>query len=1332
MSTSILARLQVALGFDSSEFDSKLAKTTKQLESTGKKMEKVGQSLSIGLTAPLAGFGAFAIKASGDFEAAMNRVQAATQAPARELDLLQQKAKELGLNTKFSAQEAAIAMEVLAKNGLDTAQILGGAVDASTALAAATGGDLATSADIATDVMLNFNKAASELQGLVNGITGATLESKFGIEDYRLALGQAGGVAGQLGVSFEDFNTAIAATSSAFTSGSDAGTSFKTFVQRLAPQTDKAAKAMQKLGLNFFDAQGKMLPMRDVAEQLQDAFADLSDEQRTLYGTEIFGSDAIRTGLLLAKQGAEGFDQLAESISKVSAAGQADTLMKGWSGAILEFKAALEGFQIALGESGLLDFGTSIVKGVTEALRSLSQLSPGILRVGMVFAGLAAAIGPALVAIGFLSSTVIPALVAGLTAVVSPVVLVAGAIAGVTVAIAAIAASAGAFTSLKEETDSANKSFDSQKAKVTDLYQNFMPLLQRHDELKTKSKLSTEEQEELKNAVAEIAKVVPGAVTQFDEYGRAIGVSTDAAYKFLEAQRLLMETRNKDRIAAETKELESYQRQLEEIRKIIAGGVISKGAVGPQGIPKIDTLTPEDMVRLGEKATELERKIKGLKLSIADYSGQSLVQEDTKKVEDRNKALDKQAEIIGLLARQQELLKDAQERKTSATTEEDITLANRQIKVIEKEIARLEDLGSVIARISNMGRITLTPELELNLPELKDDQIGAEALKEAQKSFQRAAAEGMAYGDVFAHIKTKIDITRSAISSLLTQGFQLDSTPVQDLISVLGQLQTKSEEIRIQKFEVQVISNVQQELEKAAAKAELFGDTFKSQESKIEGVQTKISNLLAKGYQMDSEPVKQLQIELDKLQEQAKEIQASKIDVALSATGGEESQASLQAVNLKIAEVKGKIVDLRAQDFDFNTQGIRELVAELAILQAQANSIEVQQLGADVSVNIPDVSAQAKAYGEEAAKKYGEGFFKVADEIEKVQEAIAGLRLQGFEEGGDEITSYQVKLQELRTAANEAIVQRVGFEVEENPLASLDQYIGTTVASVTANISTIQGALDKLTLGDPETWNVELISQYQDKLIQLETQLSGLKDAEFEVNIQSNVAEELARIAETEAVLGESFDEVAAKAGVLNSAISSMIDNGFGRGNAVIQGFAEQLALLPAEMENLKAAAEQLSEDMSKAFEGMFENVLVAIGEGIGNLIAGGGGMDQMFNTILEVVGKFISQMGEMLIAYGVGMEAFKQAFSNPYTAIIAGMALVALGTAISSFARSAPTGSAGGGGGAAIGGGGSASPGRQLGSQAPQLIQVEGRISGHDLRLVQVNYDNKARRTGG
>ncbi len=325
------------------------------------------------LAGGLVAFGRSALNAGREFQAMMQRVEAATKASEAEIAQLSAAAKDLGATTAFTATQSAQAIEVLTKNGLDVTTILGGALDSSISLAGALGSEVAPAADLVTDLMQQFGLEADKLPEIVDRVTGAAFTSKFGFDDLRLAIAQAGGVAGTTGVEIEEFLTVLSATASSFASGSDAGTSFKTFLQRLTPESAKAAGVMKDLDLQFFDAQGNMRTMAEIAQELQDGLAGLSEEARNEALKTVFGTDAIRTAAALAKQGAEGIRDLSSAIGEISAQEQAEVRLRGLDGALKELAAAWEALNLEAAENGGLDLAEEAVRRVTDALRYLTE-----------------------------------------------------------------------------------------------------------------------------------------------------------------------------------------------------------------------------------------------------------------------------------------------------------------------------------------------------------------------------------------------------------------------------------------------------------------------------------------------------------------------------------------------------------------------------------------------------------------------------------------------------------------------------------------------------------------------------------------------------------------------------------------------------------------------------------------------------------------------------------------------------------------------------------------------------------------------------------------------
>lgn len=369
----------------------------------------MGGAFLAGTTALAGGLAAITVsgvKMAQELQAQMSSIQAVMGASTDEVKQLEDAIVELGLdpNLKVSTQEAAAAIEMLGRNGLTTQEILDGAARSTVLLSNATGGDFAQSADIATDVMALFNIEAADMITAVDGITSVVTNSKFSVNDYALALAQGGGVAATAGVEFADFNTTIAAISPLFASGSDAGTSFKTMLQRMANPTGKAIDAMMELGLvtedgknQFYDAEGSMRSMSEIAGILAAATANLTEEQKAQALSTIFGSDAIRAASGLALAGADAnltaaqaaeifgvsmeeaarmvenginqFDVLQATMGNTSAADAAATRMDNLAGSLEILEGVVDAIKIKIGQAflGVLKQAAEVVTSFLDA-----------------------------------------------------------------------------------------------------------------------------------------------------------------------------------------------------------------------------------------------------------------------------------------------------------------------------------------------------------------------------------------------------------------------------------------------------------------------------------------------------------------------------------------------------------------------------------------------------------------------------------------------------------------------------------------------------------------------------------------------------------------------------------------------------------------------------------------------------------------------------------------------------------------------------------------------------------------------------------------------------
>lgn len=412
--------------------------TGSEADAASKKMGKAGTAMA-GAGALIAGGLALALNSAANFEKQLSGIAAVSGATGEEMDGIRKKALQLGKDTQFSAAESAQAIEELVKAGLSVQDVMSGAADATVALAAAGEVSMPEAATIASNAMNQFQLTAKEMPKVADAIAGAANASAIDVSEFGYSLSQVGAVAHLAGVSFEDTATAIALMGNAGIKGSDAGTSLKSMFQHLIPVTKKQKDLMKELGIitadgsnNFYDAQGNMKSMADVSQVLKDSLKGMTKEQKQATLTTLFGSDAIRGAAVLAQNGAKGFDKMATSMGKVTAADVAAKRMDNLKGSIELLKGSVETLMIQIG-TPLLNGFRSVVDLVTSVVNAVLSLPEPVLQAATVFAQVLSA---ALILVGgFLKlRAVIASMQAGLLLFTIPMIAVIAAIAALVAA----------------------------------------------------------------------------------------------------------------------------------------------------------------------------------------------------------------------------------------------------------------------------------------------------------------------------------------------------------------------------------------------------------------------------------------------------------------------------------------------------------------------------------------------------------------------------------------------------------------------------------------------------------------------------------------------------------------------------------------------------------------------------------------------------------------------------------------------------------------------------------------------------------------------------------
>ncbi|WP_432114013.1 phage tail tape measure protein [Streptomyces sp. S1] len=372
-----------------------------------------GAGATVG-TVLVAGF-ALAAASAAKFDKELSNVRAVTGATGKEMQQLRAAALEAGKTTSFTATEAARAEAELARAGISTADIIGGALKGSLALAAAGQVDLTEAAVVSAQAMNTFGLKGKDVTHIADLLAAGANKSAADVHGLAMSLRMGGLLAHQTGLSIEDTVGTLAAFADHALIGSDAGTSLKVMLQRLVPQSKEAAEMMAQIGFSAYDSKGEFVGLNELAGRMKTSFSQLTPEARNAAMATIFGADAVRSATIMYELGADGIGKYVDAVNDQGAAGrmasiQTDNLI----GDLERLRGALE---TALIEGGSAANGTlrTMTQWVTNAVNAYNDLSPATQHAITLFTGFGGAV--ALVGAGIL--LLIPRIAATRAALVS-------------------------------------------------------------------------------------------------------------------------------------------------------------------------------------------------------------------------------------------------------------------------------------------------------------------------------------------------------------------------------------------------------------------------------------------------------------------------------------------------------------------------------------------------------------------------------------------------------------------------------------------------------------------------------------------------------------------------------------------------------------------------------------------------------------------------------------------------------------------------------------------------------------------------------------------------
>lgn len=408
--------------------------TKSTMSTVGGIMTSAGKTMTKAVTLPILGLTTAAVKVGGDFEEQMSRVKAISGATGDAFEELRDQAIDLGAKTAFSAKESADGMENLASAGFDAQEIMA-AMPGLLDLAAVSGGDVALASENAATALRGFGLEADQSGHIADVFARAAADTNAEVADMGEAMKYIAPVANAMGLSIEETAAAIGIMSDAGVKGSQAGTTLRGALSRIAKPTKAMRETMDELGVSFYDSEGNMISLQDQISLLSDSFDGLTQEQKNQALVTLYGQESLSGMMALIDKGPDSLGALTESLEQSDGAADemARTMQDNMNSSIEQMLGAFESAAIVIQDilsPAIASIADSIGSLVEKFVSAPRWVQTTILSLGI----LAAAVGPILFGVGKLMKLFqtmkvgILALRAGFTALNTAVTVVGGGI----------------------------------------------------------------------------------------------------------------------------------------------------------------------------------------------------------------------------------------------------------------------------------------------------------------------------------------------------------------------------------------------------------------------------------------------------------------------------------------------------------------------------------------------------------------------------------------------------------------------------------------------------------------------------------------------------------------------------------------------------------------------------------------------------------------------------------------------------------------------------------------------------------------------------------------
>lgn len=321
----------------------------------------------------LGSFGACVGVAAG-FEDQMAKVGAVSRASSEEMAALEKTARELGATTQFTAVQVGEAEQYLAMAGFSAQENIA-ALPGVLNLAAATATDLGRAADISSDILSAFGMKAEEMTRVADVLALTCATANTNMELLGDTMKYVAPVARMAGLSLEETAAMAGLLGNVGIKGSQAGTTLKAMLNKMAAPTKEAQELFQKLGVTVKDSAGNLRSPVTVLGEMAAGLKTMGTAEQIAAMKMIVGEEAIAGFSELIEK--EGIGAIAEYAKQLEAGGGSAAEMAArmndtLAGSLRGLGSAWESVQITVGKL-FIPAVRRAVDGMTGFLRLLDK-----------------------------------------------------------------------------------------------------------------------------------------------------------------------------------------------------------------------------------------------------------------------------------------------------------------------------------------------------------------------------------------------------------------------------------------------------------------------------------------------------------------------------------------------------------------------------------------------------------------------------------------------------------------------------------------------------------------------------------------------------------------------------------------------------------------------------------------------------------------------------------------------------------------------------------------------------------------------------------------------